>query len=339
MNNKQIKSSNATASAFGWDFKCNAAILMMIKNIETAIQLKVEGASEDIEITLENNKMLMSQVKAVIKPDDFKHVKDKMVDGLRSLNHAAKLPNIEKLLYVTNSPNPFNIENSMSLFSSPLNIKNFLELPDDCKKMVREICSENNFDFNPDLLMIWVIQFQGENNDERYKVLLDHTRDFLINFDDKQIVQQINTNQILDIWQKNFNYNSSKKTAVITKKSMIWPIIAFMSDVKDTDTNLAGYDDSDVIDIINQYKDIINNCNESFDFVTKICSDYIDFQINMKSTESIKNFIEENWHNYIDLFDLQSTDQSTLEILIRLILANILRSYQSISAVKAKVKL
>lgn len=30
------KSSNATASAFGWDFQSNAAIMLMLKNIENA---------------------------------------------------------------------------------------------------------------------------------------------------------------------------------------------------------------------------------------------------------------------------------------------------------------
>ena len=30
------RSSNATASAFGWDFQSNAAIMLMLKNIERA---------------------------------------------------------------------------------------------------------------------------------------------------------------------------------------------------------------------------------------------------------------------------------------------------------------
>ena len=34
------KSSNATASAFGWEFQSNAAIMLMLKNIESASKVK-----------------------------------------------------------------------------------------------------------------------------------------------------------------------------------------------------------------------------------------------------------------------------------------------------------
>ncbi|MEA5011833.1 MAG: hypothetical protein VB100_08970 [Angelakisella sp.] len=41
---------NASASAFEWDFQSNAAIMLMLKNIEKASKVKVEGQSEDVEI-------------------------------------------------------------------------------------------------------------------------------------------------------------------------------------------------------------------------------------------------------------------------------------------------
>lgn len=43
-----MKSSNASASAFGWDFQSNAAIMLMLKNIEKASKVKVEGQTEDV---------------------------------------------------------------------------------------------------------------------------------------------------------------------------------------------------------------------------------------------------------------------------------------------------
>ena len=63
-----MKSTNASSSAFGWDFQSNAAIMLMLKNIDKATKVKVEGQTEDIEITFTNGKMLMSQVKSVVKP-------------------------------------------------------------------------------------------------------------------------------------------------------------------------------------------------------------------------------------------------------------------------------
>ena len=61
-----MKSSNASASAFGWDFQSNAAIMLMLQNIDRASKVKVEGQSEDVDITLADGKKLMSQVKAVV---------------------------------------------------------------------------------------------------------------------------------------------------------------------------------------------------------------------------------------------------------------------------------
>ena len=51
-----MKNRNASASAFGWDFQVNAAILLMLENIEKAEKIRVEGKDEDIEITLNDKK-------------------------------------------------------------------------------------------------------------------------------------------------------------------------------------------------------------------------------------------------------------------------------------------
>ena len=59
---------NASPSAFGWDFQANAAILLMIENIKQAEKIRVEGADEDIEITLLNKEKIYAQVKAVERP-------------------------------------------------------------------------------------------------------------------------------------------------------------------------------------------------------------------------------------------------------------------------------
>ena len=46
-----MENRNASASAFGWDFQANAAILLMLENIQEAEMVRVEGKDEDIEIT------------------------------------------------------------------------------------------------------------------------------------------------------------------------------------------------------------------------------------------------------------------------------------------------
>ena len=141
MNTPIPRSSNATASAFGWEFQSNAAIMLMLKNIEKASKVKVEGENEDVEITFSNGKMLMAQAKAVEDPDDFRNVKGKLEAGLRTLDAASKIADVEQLVFVTNSPNPFNNVRTMYKFSSPLNIVPFSELPQSCQKSINDICS------------------------------------------------------------------------------------------------------------------------------------------------------------------------------------------------------
>ena len=330
-----MKSSNASASAFGWEFQSNAAIMLMLKNIEKASKVKVEGETEDIEITFSDGKMLLSQAKAVINPDDHSHLKEKLEEGLRTLNNAAKLSEVAQLVFVTNSPNPFNDKATMYKFSSPLNIVPFSELPDSCKKSITDICTAKNFDFDTSLLTVCVMQFHGENEDERFKVLSSLTMEFLNSLG----VTKISVNQLLTLWQHAFTVNASQKSTLITKKWMVWPIIAILCEVGEDDTELEDYDDGDVSEILQKYRSIINNNSECFEFASKILSDYNEFHPEMKSKEKGKKFVSEGWENYKGYFDLKNADSSTVEMVIRLTLGNVIRSRKIISTIKGKVKL
>lgn len=330
-----MRSSNASSSAWGWEFQSNAAIMLMLKNIENASKVKVEGDTEDIEITFSNGKMLLSQAKAVTNPDDYSNVRKKLEAGLRTLNSAAKLENVEQLVFVTNSPNPFKQENTMYKFSSPLNIVPFSELPEVCKKIVHEMCIARNYDFDTSLLTICVMQFYGEKEDERFKVISNLTTEFLNNLG----VSRLSTNQLLTLWQHMFTVNASQRATFISKKRMVWPIIAFLCEVNEDDTALGDYDESDVIEIIQRYRRVINNNCESFEFISRVISDYNEFHPEMKSKERSERFISEKWENYEDDFDLKNSDSDIRKIVICLTVSNVLRSRRIISSIKGKVNL
>ncbi len=330
-----MKSSNAMPSAFGWDFQSNAAIMLMLKNILKVSKVKVEGQSEDVEVTFADGKMLMSQVKAVVKPDDFSHVKDKLKAGLRTLNNASKLSEVEQLVFVTNSPNPFNDTTTMFKFSSPLNIVPFSELPNRCQQTISDICSSEGYNFDTSLLTVCVMQFHGEDEDERYKVLSALTNDFLNNLG----VHKISTTQLLTLWQHSFAINASQLTKSITKKRMVWPVIAILCEVCEEDAELEDYDESDVSSILEKYKNVINNNSEHFEFISRVLSDYNYFHPEMKSKERTKKFIDDSWVNYKDFFDLKCADTTTEEMVIRLTVCNVLRSRKIISEIKSKVRL
>ena len=120
---------------------------------------------------------------------------------------------------------------------------------------------------------------------------------------------------------------------------MVWPVIAILCEVSEDDAELEDYDDSDIAAILQKYRSVINNNSERFEFVSCILSDYNEFHPEMKSKERTKNFVEENWKNYKNSFDLKSADSTTEEIVIRVTVANVLRSRKVIADIKGKVKL
>ena len=120
---------------------------------------------------------------------------------------------------------------------------------------------------------------------------------------------------------------------------MVWPIIAILCEVGEEDADLEEYDENDVTEILQKYRSVINNNSESFEFVSRVLSDFNEFYAEMKSKERTKKFIAENWRNYKNSFDLKSADQTTEEIVIRLTISNVLRSRKVISEIKGKVKL
>lgn len=329
------RSSNATASAFGWEFQSNAAIMMMLKNIESATKVKVEGETEDVEITFSNGKILMAQAKSVEKPDDFSHVKRNLEAALRTLNAASKITDVEQLVFITNSPNPFNNIQTMHKFSSPLNMAPFSELPTSCQKSITDICSKNGYSIDMSMLTVCVMQFHGESEDERYKVLQSLTMEFL----NVLGASKVSTSQMLSLWQNSFRVNASQRTSTITKESMIWPIIAILCEVRETDAELEDYDSSDVTEILQKYRAVINNNSERFEFVSKVLSDFNDFFPAMRSKERINRFVSERWEQYKSDFDLKSADTITEEMVIQITISNVLKSRRVIAEIKGKVKL
>ena len=151
---------------------------------------------------------------------------------------------------------------------------------------------------NTSMLTVCVMQFHGESEDERYKVLQSLTMEFLNNLG----VQRVSTNQILSLWLNSFRVNASQRTPVIKKESMVWPIIAILCEIRETDTELEDYDGSDVAEVLQKYKTVINNNSERFEFVSKVLSDFNDFYPSMLSKERVNRFLSEKCEQYRGIF-------------------------------------
>lgn len=96
------KNRNASSVAFGWDFQTNSALLLMLENIADAEKIRVEGDTEDIEITLQDKSKIYAQAKSVSKPDDTSNVQKNLTKALETLNDASKKKDGSVFTYITN---------------------------------------------------------------------------------------------------------------------------------------------------------------------------------------------------------------------------------------------
>ena len=68
--------SNASPEVFGFDFQFNASIFLILDNIKEVKTVRVEGASEDIELFMNNGNRIMAQAKSIVKgSSDFSNVR------------------------------------------------------------------------------------------------------------------------------------------------------------------------------------------------------------------------------------------------------------------------
>lgn len=323
---------NASPSAFGWDFQANAAILLMIENIKQAEKIRVEGADEDIEITLHNKEKIYAQVKAVERPENYTHVVDKLAAALETLNLAAKNGNGKLFTYITNSPNPFNNQKIMNYFTGNTHL-DFDELSSQAQKRVLDLLKEKNYDdLDVNKMDIRVIPFYGRDLKNRYKEILSSIDNLLA----ESSIDVVGVNrEILRIWQRDFFQNATiPDTEIsITKEKMMWPLIVLVVDRVAANDYKKDFDDDEVDEIENNYKMVINQQTLLYEFVTKVICDFIQAKL------SVKKFINANWENYVETISMVRADDHTREILIKIILHRILTQRNNISNLKKEIGL
>lgn len=318
---------NASPSSFGWDFQVNSAILLMLENIKEAKKVRVEGAIEDIEITLNDKNKIYAQAKAVIKPDDYSNVDNKLNKALESLSSAAKNGDGILFTYITNSANPFNNQKTMSFFTGRTHL-GFDELPDIAQEKIKEIVQKRDYtNFDIHKIDIRVIPFYGDDLKNRYKEIQVCIDEFLseINVD----LFTVNR-EIMKIWQRNLFQNATQidTNILVSKEEMIWPLIVLVVDTAAANDYKRDFDD-DEIDVIEQkYRMIINQNTMSYEMISRVISDYI------KAKKPSKQFVMEHWMDYQNIVSTLDCDDSIKEALIKIIIYRIVAKKQYIQKIK-----
>lgn len=325
-------SSNASASAFGWDFQTNAAILLMLENIERAKSVKVEAQTEDIEIKLENNNIIYSQAKSLEDITSTSNLLNKLKDSIRTLNNANNNGNAECLIYITNHSNPFNDTTSIQYFLGRSKLS-YNELPQKCKNKIIKIISDNNYSIDTSKLKIYVLPFYGNDRTNREKALKEAIEEFLEKLD---VRTNFTPQKMLEIWQRDFFHNATipDSTIQVTKNSMIWTLIAEVCQFDRSDKYLEVCDDGMIEEIEHKYRTIIDNKIEEFEFTNRVLNDYINYQPNQTYKIRTQNFINEQYGNYLEDFNVGNIDEDSRLCLIKIILNKIISNRYIIDKIK-----
>lgn len=323
------KSRNARASAFGWIFQSSAGLYLLFDCIENAISLKMEGKTEDIEITLEDKSIIYAQAKSVEDPNDTKNVKSKLKSALTSLSECEDP--ISKLIYVTNIPNPLKSEHPRHYEYSRTGFNSFFK---EDKQLILDLLSTNEITTFPTAKFEIVnFKFFGEEDSQRYIEILNKTREFLF----KANVHREQAESILTEWKAQLMNNNAQR-ASLSKADILFPLILVtierqnLSERYNDVCNLGIYEET-----ISRYSEFIHNTPRRTDFFMQVCGLYQKQY--PQGGDNIGDFVIKNWQKYIDEFSSLEKDDKMLESLIKLLLLATLIKRQTISGIKTAAKL
>lgn len=169
----------ATSVLFGFDFQANAAIVLMLENIKDMSSIRLEG-SEDIEINLNNGSSILAQAKSVVNSStDFSNVLSNLKKSIISLSEAEhKLGVVKELIYITNTPNPFNEKQLNPIFYGASQ-RDYSSLPRPLKDKINKIISKIEKPLDTSKFKIQILPFETDNDNERYKCVMNAIGDFI----------------------------------------------------------------------------------------------------------------------------------------------------------------
>lgn len=334
------KSRRANAILFGFDFQVNAAIILMLENIDEMSSLRLEGDYEDIEIKLNDGQFILAQAKAIEKSSsDFSHVRSNLKKALETLSESAQKAQAKQLILITNSPNPLNEDASKSIFYGEAH-RSYSSLPESSKKIISNYLDGLACPLDTDKFMIQILPFETDDDRERYKIVRNRIDDFIGSLDLN--ISGVGS-KLMTIWHEDIFQNGSKKDSNITldKKEIIWPVVVLVSDIERCDKDLwDDFEPGEYEEITHKYHELISSCCERCDFFIRVLYDYNQYHpVGIKPREKCWNFAKCKWKDYESEFLVCDEDQKAKSQLIQIILYSIVRNRIAIDKIKKGVRL
>jgi hypothetical protein len=327
---------NASASLFGWNFQVNAAIVLMLKNIKDAKKIKIEGELEDVEITLNTEKVIYAQAKSSEKIYPPNDPSDKLKKAIKTLNDASKKGNHEKLIYITNYPNPFAGKQNKDDLGKVIS-RRFKELHQTHQNKINTIVKKHKYQIDLDKFYVQVILFYGDDENERSSSVKEVVREFLGELD--KIPTRYTALSALNLWQIKFGHNATVRYKEITKDNMMWYLIADICTFDDTCEILEDCDEAEIGDLERRYNDFISSKTHDFQFANRVIQEFNSFHLELRLRERENRFIEEKYALFLHEFDIHEIDEKTKTILTKIILKKIINYRSLINQIKQRSNL
>lgn len=332
------KGSNASPEVFGFDFQVNATIFLLLDNIREVKTVRMEGASEDIELTMNDGKQIMAQVKGVVKgSSDFSNVRRNLQKAISTLSSADN-KSVEELIFITNSKNPLKEDTSMGFFYGPPVVVGYNDLSDEARKVIDDIVERLDVPFDKNKFQIYYFMFETDNLKTRYAVIEEKIRDFI---NQLNLGQVLSATELMQVWQNDLFHNGSQTdtTIKLNKKEVVWPVIVLTLDKNIPSEYIEEYDQGLINEVTTQYSYLINSITERYELITKILFDYNSSNYTLSMKERTRTFIKDKWQNYISVFSLESLDTEVQEAVTKIILAKVIQQRYLINNISREVSL
>ena len=332
------KGSNASPEVFGFDFQVNATIFLLLDNIRDVKTVRMEGASEDIELTMNDGKQIMAQAKGIVKgSSDFSNVRRNLQKAIGTLSSADD-KSVEELILITNSKNPLNEDTSKGFFYGPPAVVGYNDLSNEAKKVIDDIVERLDVPFDKNKFQIYYFMFETDNLKTRYAVIEEKIRDFINQLNLGQI---LSATELMQVWQNDLFHNGAQTDTAIklNKKEVVWPVIVLTLDKHIPSEYIEEYDQGLINEVTTQYSYLINSITERYDLITKILFDYKSSNHTLSMKERTRTFIKDKWRDYISVFSLESLDAEVQEAVTKIILAKVIQQRYLINNISREVSL
>lgn len=298
----------------------------------------MEGASEDIELTMNNGSQIMAQAKGIVKgSSDFSNVRRNLKKAIETLSSADN-KSVEQLILITNSKNPLKEDTSKSFFYGPPVAVGYNDLSEEAKKVIDNIVERLDVPFDKNKFQIYYFMFETDNLRTRYAVIEEKVKDFI---NQLNLGQVLSATELLQVWQNDLFHNGSQTdtTIKLSKKEIVWPVIVLTLGKQLPSEYIEDYDQGFINEITAQYSYLINTISEQYNTITKIIFDYNSSNYNLSMKERARKFVADKWKDYISVFSFESLNEEVQEAVTKVILAKVIQQRYLIDNISRGVSL